>query len=225
MWPFNHELLLSKYIIVQANIIVKIINPSNLQKSICNNNFVQETLLLFFSLWDWDWVSFTMAQVSQNKGHLLPWVQRVGISSYQHPRWSITTEEASQEALQKHVKPLVMVGTDVWCSCVCEREWSVLGVRLICPVGQVLRGAGADTINLTLRADPAFPLQRNTGSIELMVGLYGNALSTKRFYASGSISCNMIAPWPPFISINQLVDTEPHWANLDLSQTFCSTKQ
>lgn len=46
-----------------------------------------------------------------------------------------------------------------------ERERSVLGTRLICPVGQVLRGARADTINLTLRANPRFPLQRNAGDM------------------------------------------------------------
>lgn len=103
-----------------------------------------------------------MDQVLKPNGHLSPWVQRVAISCYQCPHWSVTTVEASHDALQK--REASRHGCDrrvMFVHRERERERSVLGMRLICPVGQVLRGAGADTITLMLRANPAFPLQRN----------------------------------------------------------------
>lgn len=65
---------------------------------------------------------------------------------------------------QKHVRPRRMAETDVSCLCTeGEREGYVLSLGLICLLGQVLRGAGADTINLLLQATTPRPTSQNTG--------------------------------------------------------------
>lgn len=165
MWQFHHELLLSKYIILQANIIVRNISPSNLQKTICSINYVQDTLLLSFYLWDWDWLRFTMGQVLKTKVICL-------LSCKEWESVAPSTHAGLTLLWKRHtVLTRNMWSHSSWLWQMCdvraqrEGERSVLGMRLICPVGQVLRGAGADTINLMLRANPAFPLQRNAGNM------------------------------------------------------------
>lgn len=58
------------------------------------------------------------------------------------------------EMSQKHVRLLIIAETDVSCLSTEGGEGCVSGMGLICPLRQVLRGAGADTINLMLRAVP-----------------------------------------------------------------------
>lgn len=64
---------------------------------------------------------------------------------------------------QKHVRPRRMAETDVSCLCTeGEREGYVLSLGLICLLGQVLRGVGADTINLMFHATTSRPTSQNT---------------------------------------------------------------
>lgn len=71
----------------------------------------------------------------KNSGHLSPWVQKVWISSSETLHWSITTVEASHDALQKHVKPSVMAVTDVWCSCTEGERAICFGHEINLPCG------------------------------------------------------------------------------------------
>lgn len=65
---------------------------------------------------------------------------------------------------------------------------------LICLLGQVLKGAGADTINLMLHVTPPPPphsTPQDTGNM-LLTNSYGKSLSAICFYTTVIISCNVI---------------------------------
>lgn len=74
-------------------------------------------------------------------------------------------------------------------------EGDVLGMGLICLLGQVLGAAGADTINLMLHATLPPSASNFTGNMYLTHS-YGKSLSAIRFYNAGPISCNTIPSSP-----------------------------
>ncbi len=71
------------------------------------------------------------------------------------------------------------------------REGYVLGLGLICLLGQVLRGAGADTINLMLHANPPSNFTGHWVHVT-DYNSYGKSPSAICFYTSCTISCYAI---------------------------------